>query len=537
MTLLRLPPVRVIAILLLLAGLIGLAWAPNPITAAAPPELRSIPPIPLTDVNPVGANFFLDREVEPWKKEQTVRMAKEAGIGWMKQIFAWEEIEPRKNYFFDDKFRKSTWEKYDQIVDLAQQHGIRIIARLDRPPVWARPEGSPETAPPTRFEDYGDFVRALVDRYKGRVQFLQIWNEPNLAVEWTGRPDAPGYARLLQIAYEQAKAADPNVVVLSAPLAQTLEESAFNLNELKYLDALYKAGAGRYFDALSANAYGFDLPPDATPNANALNFGRLQLLREVMERNGDKDKPIWFNEFGWNASPESMSPEKLIWRRVSEEQQAQYTADAIALTRKWGWVGTLNIWYFRQVGDFPIERSDYFFRMVDTDFTPRPVYDRVKAAHDRLAVATPGEYEELATPVDARGPWQLTNKPGASGGRLLQTTGDTATLSIRFSGTGIGLIMPPPAEPVRLLAKVDGSQSAVDIPAGGGEFVLVPLVKGLRPGEHTIALERVSGPAWGFDRVAVEMKPDFGPFFMFAGLALVGGLLVAASFMQNSGKR
>jgi hypothetical protein len=120
---------------------------------------------------------------------------------------------------------------------------------------------------------------------------------------------------------------------------------------------------------------------------------------------------------------------------------------------------------------------------------------------------------------------------------MLQTSGDGSTLSIRFNGTGIGLIMPPPSEPLRLLARVDGAQSAVDIPAGGGEFVLAPLARGLRPGEHTITLERVSGPAWGFDRVSVEMKPDFGQFFLFAALALLGGLVTAASFLMPARRR
>jgi GH35 family endo-1,4-beta-xylanase len=91
-------------------------------------------------VNPLGANFFLAREVEHWKQEKTLALAREAGIGWIKQQFSWEEIEPLRKGEFD-------WAKYDRIVDLAGQYDMQIIARLDRPPAWARP-GNPAGQPP-----------------------------------------------------------------------------------------------------------------------------------------------------------------------------------------------------------------------------------------------------------------------------------------------------------------------------------------------------------------------------------------------------
>ena len=45
--------------------------------------------IPYTDVNPYGANFFLEREVEGWKQDRTLEMAQATGIGWIKQQFPW----------------------------------------------------------------------------------------------------------------------------------------------------------------------------------------------------------------------------------------------------------------------------------------------------------------------------------------------------------------------------------------------------------------------------------------------------------------
>jgi hypothetical protein len=344
--------------------------------------------IPHTNVNPYGANFFLDREVEGWKQEKTLEMARAAGIGWIKQQFSWEEIEPRRKGEFD-------WVKYDRIVDLAEQYGMQIIARLDRPPAWARQNSQFSASPPGDLADYGDFVHEFVRRYRGRVRFVQIWNEPNLSAEWGfQRVDAAAYTRLLEVAYRRAKEADPDIVVLSAPLAITLEDASMrgNHNDLVFLEQMYQSGAGGYFDILSANAFGLDYPPEEPPDPNVLNFRRVELHREIMERYGDGGKSVWINEYGWNAAPASFPDEILTWERVTEAEQADYTARGIAWAREhWPWLGVVNIWYFRQVGDIPPDRPSYYFALVDPEFNLRPVYDAVREAVQEMSLARGSE--------------------------------------------------------------------------------------------------------------------------------------------------
>ena len=525
---------RLISFLIVAGSLLGIVWIPKPSQASngagATPS-----PIPFTDLNPLGANFFLEREVEPWKREQTVKMAKEAGIGWIKQMFVWEEIEPKKGYFFDDKFKKSTWEKYDDIVSLAERYGMRIIARLDRPPAWTRKDNSYATAPPDKLEDYANFVKTVVTRYKGRVQYYQVWNEPNIWPEWGDKPvDPAGYVAMLKLAATAAREADPNVVILAAPLAETLEESPRNLSELKYLEAMYKAGAKGYFDVLSVNAYGFEYPPDAPPDPNILNFSRVQLLRDVMLQQGDSDKAIWFNEFGWNASPPDFPANKLVWRRVSEEQQATYTADAIRLARSWGWVGVINIWYFRQVGDIPIDQSDYFFRVVDTDFVPRLVYFKLKDLGQELRVAGQGAYEESNPAVEPQGSWHGRRLDVASGQRLLQSPDKDCSVTFTINGTALHLTVLAGRDSTRLHVTVDGKDpglsrqepgvgSIIDLPpSDSSALVKTTVITGLSSGKHTIKLEYVSGAAWAFDTFEVENRPATTPFWGLVLATLIG---------------
>jgi hypothetical protein len=213
---------------------------------------------------------------------------------------------------------------------------------------------------------------------------VQLWNEPNLAGEWVpGKAvDPAGYAAMLKAVYPAIKAAHPDVAVLSAPMAMTLEgpETRGNMNEIEYWNKLYGAGVKGNFDIASANGYGLDQPPEAPPDPKVLNFRRVELIRDIMVKNGDADKPIWFDEYGWNASPESLpEEEKNYWRHVTLERQAEWTVAGVRYARKnWPWAGVIAIWYFRQVGDIPPNKAEYYFQMVDPEFVPQPVYNSVK---------------------------------------------------------------------------------------------------------------------------------------------------------------
>ena len=113
-----------------------------------------------------------------------------------------------------------------RVVDLAEKHDLEIVARLDHPPAWSRSRPQEETgpfAPPDRVSDYGDYVAAVAERYRGRIRYYQLWNEPNIYPEWGEQAvDPVAYTEMLRVAYERAKEADPNVYVIAAPLAVTL---------------------------------------------------------------------------------------------------------------------------------------------------------------------------------------------------------------------------------------------------------------------------------------------------------------------------
>jgi len=70
---------------------------------------------------------------------------------------------------------------------------------------------------------------------------------------------------------------------------------------------------------------------------------------------------------------------------VTLEQQARYLPLAYERIRsEWPWVGVAFAWYFKDADDHEKDRAKYYFRLLEPDFTPLPVYEAMKQyASDR----------------------------------------------------------------------------------------------------------------------------------------------------------
>jgi hypothetical protein len=370
------------------------------------PQLNTAPLAPMAhaDVSPFGVNTFLQLEVEPAKRERQMQMIADAGFGWIRQQFPWEDIEIHGRGDFEDRRNVESigvidaWAKYDQIVALAERYGVQIIARLDNPPAWSHADPNIGAfAPPDDLQDYVNFAAAVAARYRGRIRHYQIWNEPNIYPEWGNQPvDPEAYTEMLCRTYAALKAIDPEIAVISAALSPTVALTPENLSEFVFLQRMYDAGAADCFDILSAQAYGFfSGPTDRRLRTVVNNFPRHLYLRDLMVANGDAHKPIWISEAGWNPIDSPEVPPDVTGREnfgvVTREQAAQYIVQAYQrMQEEWSWVGVMNVWFFKRPDESERGQSWYYFRMVEPDFTPLPIYNAIRAHTSAL---TPTLYQ------------------------------------------------------------------------------------------------------------------------------------------------
>lgn len=475
------------------------------------PEVEPYVPVAHTGLNPYGINTFLEQEVDDWKIHRSFRLIRDAGFKWIRQEFPWEDIEIEgKGVFVDHREGRSvsSWEKYDHIVDLAEEYGIQIIARLDNPPAWSRAAGNEggTLAPPDDYADYGDFVYAVVSRYKGQIKYYQIWNEPNIYPEWgEAAVDPEAYTALLKVGYTRAKEADPDVVILSAGLAPTTEMSERNLMDLVFLQRMYDAGATDYFDILSVQGYGlWNGPTDRRVHPDRANFSRVMLIRELMVENGDAHKPIWASEVGWNALPRGFDSFP-YYGRVSEELQAEYSAGAYRRAQaEWPWMGVMNYWFFKRPSDHEKNQAFYYFRMMEPNFYPYPVYDALKEQATSPPVVGLGYHQEDHWALTYAGSWQDVEDDEAVLGRYRATDSMGDSLSFTFLGTDLSLVPVPDSNPARLEVTVDGRSAELDLSGWSARYgEELPLVAGLAHGHHEVRL-RVADAAHDNDRVAID---------------------------------
>lgn len=362
--------------------------AAPPTDTPAPPTNTPRPPSPPATMASPGFGIQAFLWWRPEVAHRDLGLVRDAGFTWVKQWFAWRDIEGRGKGQYD-------WSTADRAVDQVEEFGLKLIVRVDEEPEWAGP-------PPGNSDLFAGFLSALATRYKGRIHAYQVWNEPNLAREWGNKPpNAQEYTGMLQKAYQAIKQADPNAIVVSAGLAPTTELSQRAVPDTQFIQAMYNAGAKPYFDMLGAHGAGYKAPPEKDPGevANDPNyynvgdpncpgpacriycFRHVEDLRRIMVDNGDASKRVVVLEFGWTRDERSDSP--YYWHRVQDQfVQGEYMVRAYQYAEAhWQpWIAVMSLIYMPDV-KWTENDEQYWWSVIE----PSPVDQlRLKAPYVML---------------------------------------------------------------------------------------------------------------------------------------------------------
>ncbi|MBN1138745.1 MAG: O-antigen ligase family protein [Anaerolineae bacterium] len=469
------------------------------------------PAIPLTAEKSLGINADLSR-YDAVAREEALAAMEEAGFHWLRQRFPWDAIEPQPGVY--------DWAAWDAVVEDVYRHNLTIVAVLDRSPEWARAEsdaGGP-LAPPHQVRDYGAFVAAFVARYREKIDYYQIWDEPNIAPHWGAREiDPAAYASLLREGAIQVRSGDPGAIVLLAALAPTVEPGGANMSELSFLDALYQCGAGEWFDVVAAQLYPFDDAQDAPPDPDRLNWRRAFLLRQVIESHGDGETAVWAVSFGSIAA----DPGPLV-------RQAR---------QDWPWLGPM-LWAAWSAADLHGE-----YALLGAAGQATTQYGALRAVATAPPIAWPGVHRADDPSGLYEGAWRVTRQ-----GADIGESGDR--LAIRFWGTRLDLAVRRGDYRAFLFVTVDG-QPANALPCdetGRAYAVLydplrreesVTIARDLPLGEHMV--EIIAERGWGQWAIAGWTVSRQSPGWA-AAVAVILGLaalfpLAAAGCLLWAGRR
>lgn len=462
-----------------------------------------------------GINVEL-RQYETGELDNQLRQISDLGFTWLRQTFAWEEIQPT-----EDEWQ---WQSYDSIVEaVAAYPNLGLIAVLDGTPAWARDPLSPEHpfSPPASATQYAEFTRAVAERYGDNIDHYQLWDEPNLRSHWGNTDPKPAiYTAMIRAAYPAIHAADEGAEVILAALAPTVEQGPENYNELSYLSAIYEHGGGDYFDAAAGKPYGYNAAPDNRELEGDFNFSRIILMRELMIEKGDGDKGIWGSNFGWNHLPNDWQGPPSIWGHVSADEQIRYTKAAYERARdEWPWMQGLILqhWQPDVPSDDPIQ-----------GFAVSPNVEAWQDAIPSVEGLIAGQYTVQNPFTSFDGEWQF-GPLGADALPIDPTRPDAGSLEnqveIQFYGTEFGLLIrrydvitgyyivlidgaPANALPQNRQGEAQIVLKATD---DGESLDLILAASGLEKGFHTATIlhrPRQGDDAWALAGIAVGVAPD-----------------------------
>jgi hypothetical protein len=193
-------------------------------------------------------------------------------------------------------------------------------------------------------------------------------------------------------------------------------------------------------------------------------------------------------------------------------------------------MGVVNAWFFKRATDTEIDQPMYYFRMVEPDFTPLPVYHALdEFAHsDEARMLYPGVHQEDHWALTYNGPWEMRSDPDAElGSYRFAPDSSQATVTFTFEGTDLWLQSGPHDRGAILFSLDGGREEKVGIDPGNR----IQLARALPRGPHTVSVVAASGP-FGLDSLTIQRRPPLAPWLIAGGILvviIVVALLVASA--------
>ncbi len=285
---------------------------------------------------------------------------------WVKQLFY--------NITLSTNDPQPCWVDY---INAAYDRGLKPVIRLageNGGSYWRKPQ--PDW--PGNYTGIAQaFARvvAKLPRRDGHKLYIQIWNEPNLNLEWSGAANATEYGQFLEQtagAIRTITGGDARIVILNAPLSPGGDIAPTTFMQQMFSNVPNSRWA---FDLWAAHAYPANYPPE-------LNIHRGQAINskstidsyvpevQVLAANGRPYVPILLSETGYLLG-----------------QQLDKRYAAITETNRADYMSRAHQYYWRAwpelVGVAPYELSDpngawSGWNWVETDNSPHAQYNSVK---------------------------------------------------------------------------------------------------------------------------------------------------------------
>src|ERR1700681_2764380 len=185
------------------------------------------------------------------------------------------------------------WSTLDSWVGKAQQQNVQLTYTFGRTPPWAA--SSPATScnyangecvAPADYTNWDHFVTALATRYKGKIKYYEMWNEPNDPGFWKGTT-----AQMVTMTRRAA-----NIIHSIDPAAEVVSPGATwsSTTAWVWLDGFLGSGGGPYLDDIGFHGYTGDNKAEGI-------FTIIDNIQQVETAHG-LSLPLIITEGGWGLN-------------------------------------------------------------------------------------------------------------------------------------------------------------------------------------------------------------------------------------------
>ncbi len=292
--------------------------------------------------------------------EKAVGLMQEAGVGWVRVDFLWQDIEPKSGEF--------SFNKYDEMVDVLTKSGIQVLGILNYATDWASSCGK-WNCPPGDNSAFVNYAQKVIGRYKDKVKHWEVWNEPDSAIYWNPQDGLKSYCKLLKEVYLAAKKIDPGCKILNGGFS----------NPTVSVSKLYENGAKDYFDIM--NIHIFESPFNNGAEKRILAYPKFAY--KIMKRNSDANKKIWVTEIGCPGLKDGVkTKEWWLGKNPTEEQQAKWVKEVYSSLIYAPAVDKVFWAFFRDTNEHWKDGTDYF-GLVRWDFSGKPAFAAYKECYEK----------------------------------------------------------------------------------------------------------------------------------------------------------
>jgi hypothetical protein len=293
----------------------------------------------------------------------------QSGVGWVRANIYWGWIERQRGAI--------NWQPIDAALDrLAAAHVTAMVTINGPVPCWASggPKGCSDAhmvAPPV--SEWVSFVKTVVTRYKQRVHYWEIWNEPDL-VPAINEPDPAKrlqeYRNNILIPGAQAvHSVDPTAKVIGPTFAGIPGgHTGMGPDLHRALVTVLSPPASSLIDIVSFHSY---FPED-------INAKAIEVRNAMREVGMPDDKPIWITEIGLPRSHLAWAGQQYRGRGDLMQRQSDFVHQQTSMVLSHG--NAQRVFWFTLSGTSDKDDDyDLIDRTGATTWSPRPAYTRLQS--------------------------------------------------------------------------------------------------------------------------------------------------------------